>query len=188
MVVRFGNVLGSAGSVVPRFLGQIEAGGPVTVTHPDIRRYFMLVSDAVQLVLHTAAHGESGRLYVLEMGQDVKILDLARQLIRLSGFVPETEIPVSFVGLRPGEKLYEELVGPDETTEPSGVDRVMQVRPTAMPDREVLARERALLEEAAHRNDSRNTLDYLGRLVPAFKKARLEAVDEDKKTTSSPAS
>jgi len=176
MTVRFGNVLGSAGSVVPRFLDQIKAGGPVTVTHPDIRRYFMLIPEAVQLVLHAAAHGESGRLYVLEMGEEVRLVDMARHLIRLAGFVPETEVPIVFVGLRPGEKLYEEVVGPDETTEPSGVAHVMHVRSVGLPDAQLLASERTLLEEAANRNDSLNALEYLGRIVPAFKAARLEAM------------
>jgi FlaA1/EpsC-like NDP-sugar epimerase len=168
MTVRFGNVLASSGSVVPRFVEQIKAGGPVTVTHPEIRRYFMLIPEAVQLVLHTAARGEGGKLYALEMGEQVKLADMARDLIRLAGFIPEVEIPIAFIGLRPGEKLYEELVGPDEIAELSGIDKVMGVRPVVMPVPQALALERARLEDAAQRNDTRGVLQHLGRLVPAF--------------------
>lgn len=141
VMVRFGNVLGSSGSVIPHFRAQIAQGGPVTVTHPEIMRYFMLIPEAVQLVLQAgllaSQTSADGQIFVLDMGEPVKIVDLARDMIRLSGFA-ENDIRIEFTGLRPGEKLFEELLADDETTLPTPHPKLRIARPDQVPDREWL--------------------------------------------------
>jgi FlaA1/EpsC-like NDP-sugar epimerase len=142
VMVRFGNVLGSSGSVIPLFRQQISRGGPVTVTHPDIIRYFMLIPEAAQLVLQAGLIASQqqigGQVFVLDMGDPVNIADLARDMIRLSGFTEE-EIKIEFTGLRPGEKLYEELLADGETTLPTPHSKLRIAKPSAAPDDEWLA-------------------------------------------------
>jgi len=166
-IVRFGNVLGSNGSVVPRFLEQIRKGGPVTVTHPDMRRFFMLIPEAVQLVLHSASQAESGGTYVLEMGDQVKLVDMARDLIRLAGFVPDGEIAITFTGLRPGEKLYEELVGINEVAGPSRIEKIHRVTSRTPPDPEFF-KSLENIERQAAEGDVKAVRTSLKTLIPEY--------------------
>ena len=168
LTVRFGNVLGSNGSVVPRFQKQINAGGPVTVTHPEVRRYFMLIPEAVTLVLQAAALGEQGAIYVLEMGGQIKLVDLARNLIRLSGHVPEKNIPIQFIGLRPGEKLEEELVGEYERAVPSSVGKILRIQSEKSVDPTYLKKILSKLDDLEILSHSPSVIELLQELVPTF--------------------
>ncbi|WAC01095.1 polysaccharide biosynthesis protein [Lacinutrix neustonica] len=125
VTTRFGNVLGSNGSVVPLFKKQIEKGGPLTITHPDIIRYFMTIPEACQLVIEAGAMGNGGEVFIFDMGKAVKIIDLAKKIIRLAGFIPYKDIDIKVIGLRPGEKLYEELLNDTSETLPTYNDKIM---------------------------------------------------------------
>jgi O-antigen biosynthesis protein WbqV len=173
VVVRFGNVLGSSGSVVPLFERQLKAGGPLTVTHPDIERYFMTIREAVQLVLQASALGVAdnalmGRVFVLDMGTPVKIADLARQMIRLAGLQPEKDVAIEFTGLRPGEKLFEELFHAGERVEPTGVQRVNVASPRTPLDLPALSLVFDALEQACFRGREGAALRTLRRVVPEY--------------------
>jgi len=158
VAVRFGNVLGSSGSVIPKFKAQIEAGGPVTVTHPEITRYFMLISEACQLVLQAAAIAKGGELFILDMGEPVKIIDLARQMIRLYG--KEQEIAIKIIGLRPGEKLYEELLL-DERDKKTTYSSIFIAKPTYYEISQLTHDMMLLLE-------TDNKVEVLQKIVPEF--------------------
>ncbi len=166
--VRFGNVLGSRGSVLLTFRRQIAAGGPVTVTHPDIERFFMTIPEAVQLVLQAAVLGRGGEVFVLDMGEPVKIADLARDVIALSGLEVGRDIDLEFTGLRPGEKLYEELFVAGERYERTGHAKIYIAANAGAAVPPDLAAQVNALEAAAEREDQRALILGLGNLVPEF--------------------
>jgi len=166
VMVRFGNVLGSTGSVIPKFREQIAAGGPITVTHPEIRRYFMSIPEAAQLVMQAGLMGRGGEIFVLDMGEPVLIADLARDLIRLSGF-SENEIKIAFTGLRPGEKLYEELLSDDETTLPTPHPK-LRIAQATQEDAAWLSRLLDWLNQSPPRSDDEVRQD-LARWIPEYR-------------------
>jgi FlaA1/EpsC-like NDP-sugar epimerase len=167
VMVRFGNVLGSTGSVIPKFKEQIARGGPVTVTHPEIARYFMSIPEAAQLVLQAGLMGKGGEIFVLDMGEPVRIEELARHMIRLSGF-SEEEIKIVFTGLRQGEKLYEELLADNEHTLATGHPKVRVMRAHAAPDSSWVRETTAWLESTSPLDDSAVRKE-LARLVPEYR-------------------
>jgi FlaA1/EpsC-like NDP-sugar epimerase len=165
MAVRFGNVLGSSGSVIPIFKRQIANGGPVTVTHPEVTRYFMTIPEAVGLVLQSFVQGKGGEIFVLDMGQPVKIVDLAKQMIELSGFRVSEDIEIVFSGLKPGEKLFEELQHHTEEYSPTTHPRIMQFKGKSSFDPSLMKD----LEQQLHTLDSNQLKEALRSLVPEYK-------------------
>jgi O-antigen biosynthesis protein WbqV len=178
ITVRFGNVLGSTGSVVPLFRRQLERGGPLTVTHPDMRRYFMTVREAVGLVLQASVVGaedradqppelREGGIFVLDMGDPVKIVDLARRMVRLSGLRPEKDVEIRFTGLRPGEKLYEELFHGQEPPKPTAFPGLLVAKPRTA-DPALVGRAIDEIAATCRAGNAAAALAQLGRLVPEF--------------------
>ena len=165
--VRFGNVLGSRGSVIPTMQRQIEKGGPVTITHPDMVRFFMTIPEAVQLVIQAGSMSHSGEVYVLDMGKPVRILDLARNLIRLSGFTPDKDVEIKITGMRPGEKLYEEVLTAEEGVSVTSHEKIFVARASRI-DHEALHRSLERLGFLAQRGDAATIRECLRQTVPSY--------------------
>lgn len=175
VAVRFGNVLGSNGSVIPLFKKQIEKGGPVTVTHRDIIRYFMTIPEAVALVLQAGAYAKGGEIFVLDMGKPVRIDDLARNMIRLSGFEPERDIQIVYTGLRPGEKLYEELLLDEEGIKKTDNALIYIAKPIVF-DEEAFAEGMNRLREACNAENAGNAADIrviVKSIVPEYRENKM---------------
>ena len=172
VAVRFGNVLGSNGSVIPLFKKQILNGGPVTLTHPDIIRYFMTISEAVSLVLEAGAIAKGGEIFILDMGEPVKIADLAENLIRLSGYVPGRDIQIKYIGLRPGEKLYEELLMEEEGMKDTENSMIHIGKPIQM-DEEAFFEQLKGLKQAVEQ-ETKNIREWIKEIVPTYHEAEQE--------------
>lgn len=183
ITTRFGNVLGSNGSVIPRFKAQLEKGGPLTVTHPEITRYFMTIPEACQLVLEAGSMGNGGEIYVFDMGKSVKIVELANKMIKLSGLVPNKDIAIEYSGLRPGEKLYEELLNDLENTLPTHHEKIM-IAKIREYDFETVEKQIDYLINIAKNQNEREIVLKMKELVPEFKSNNsvYEELDELKKT------
>ena len=175
ITVRFGNVLGSVGSVVPLFQKQIEAGGPITVTHPDMQRYFMTIPEASQLILQALGNGTGGEIFVLDMGEPIKISYLAEQMIRLTGKIPGKDIQIDYVGLRPGEKLFEELFHASEQLAKTEHEKLFKARFREI-DWNELTQTLRMMNSACSMHQSTELLILLKSLVPEFKHEVLEQV------------
>jgi FlaA1/EpsC-like NDP-sugar epimerase len=167
MAVRFGNVLGSSGSVIPLFKRQIELGGPVTVTHPEITRYFMSIEEAAQLILQAGAMGQGGEIFILKMGEPIKIAQMARDLIRLAGREPDTEIEIKYTGLREGEKLYEELITEGEGIVETSHEKIMVLRGDGIASAQLFPGLEQL-QQRAKAHDGRGIKDTLQQLIPEY--------------------
>ncbi|MBA7697360.1 hypothetical protein ES703_106025 [subsurface metagenome] len=175
--VRFGNVLGSRGSVIPLFNEQIKKGGPVTVTHPEMKRYFMSNSEAVLLVLEASAIGQGGEVFILDMGEPVKILDLAKDMIRQSGYEPDVDIPIVFTHIRPGEKLYEEILSAEEGVEHTEYEKIFKARISNEENSEVLMDKINLLIRISCENDKENEIiKLLKEIVPTYKPSEFNSL------------
>jgi len=167
MIVRFGNVIGSAGSVLPLFKKQIKEGGPVTVTHPEVTRFFMTIPEAGQLILQAGAMGNGGEIFILDMGIPIKIADMARDLIRLSGFEPEVDLKIEYIGLRPGEKLYEELLTEGENVLPTRHEKIMVLKGIECDLNQLSAQINELVFFAAEQDKTR-IISKLKEIVPEY--------------------
>lgn len=168
ITTRFGNVLGSNGSIVPLFSKQILEGGPLTITHPDIIRYFMTIPEACQLVLEAGAMGKGGEIFIFDMGQPVKIIDLAKKMIRLAGFVPYKEIDIKIIGLRPGEKLYEELLNDSSKTLTTHNSKIM-IAQEIQEDRDLIKSATIALLEVVDSSSNQDIVSAMKKIVPEFK-------------------
>jgi len=185
ITTRFGNVLGSNGSVIPRFKEQIEKGGPVTVTHPDIIRYFMTIREACRLVLEAGNMGKGGEIFVFDMGEPVKIVDLAEKMIRLAGFEPYKDIDIKFTGLRPGEKLYEELLADEESTRPTYNKKIM-IGSAREYDYDIVQAQLENLLVAVLKYKNKEIVKIMKKLVPEFVSANSAFEEFDKEKDKEP--
>ncbi|MCA6490116.1 MAG: polysaccharide biosynthesis protein, partial [Chitinophagaceae bacterium] len=168
ITTRFGNVLGSNGSVIIRFKEQIEKGGPVTVTHPNITRFFMTIPEACQLVLEAGSMGKGGEIFVFDMGKPISIADLAKKMIRLYGYLPGVDIDIKFTGLRPGEKLYEELLMDSENTTATYHEKIMIARIRNIQNEQLTEDLNMLFELARHRDATMELVTQMKKMVPEF--------------------